>query len=117
MKKNNLIAVTLFFIIAVIYTLPVFHNIHYWGQMDWDQFTFLECGSERNPLNVSSISPVESLREWGKCSISASRFSVFIPVLYFGIDFWTCHWFEIGDCRASHIWFYGHVFACERDEA
>lgn len=40
MKKYNLVPLTIFFIVAVIYSFYILRNISYWGQMDWDQFTF-----------------------------------------------------------------------------
>jgi len=40
MKENKLIPIGLFIVIAVVYTLPILKNFTYWGQMDWDQFTF-----------------------------------------------------------------------------
>jgi len=40
MKNNCLIPIVLFSIVATVYALPIFTNITYWGQMDWDQFIF-----------------------------------------------------------------------------
>jgi len=41
MKENSkLIPLLIFALISLIYSLPILKNISYWGQMDWDQFTF-----------------------------------------------------------------------------
>ena len=40
MKIDSLIPIALFSIVAVFYALPILTNISYWGQMDWDQFTY-----------------------------------------------------------------------------
>lgn len=40
MKKQNLLSALVFLGIAAVYCFPVFINIHNWGQMEWDQFTF-----------------------------------------------------------------------------
>ena len=41
MKKNSkLIPLLIFALVSLIYSLPILKNISYWGQMDWDQFTF-----------------------------------------------------------------------------
>ncbi len=41
MKENSkLIPLLIFVLISLIYSLPILRNISYWGQMDWDQFTF-----------------------------------------------------------------------------
>jgi len=51
MKNNNLIPISVFVIVAVIYALPVFSNISYWGQMDWDQFTYWNAVPREVMLN------------------------------------------------------------------
>src|SRR3989339_44184 len=41
MKENSkLIPLLIFALISLIYSFPVHENISWWGQMDWDQFTF-----------------------------------------------------------------------------
>ncbi len=40
MKYHFLTPLIIFLCVAVIFSLPVFHNFHHWGQMEWDQFTF-----------------------------------------------------------------------------
>ena len=40
MKKINWTSIALFSGLALLYTLPIFKNLSYWGHLDWDQFTF-----------------------------------------------------------------------------
>ena len=40
MKKYNLVPLLIFFVVSLVYSFPVLENISWWGQMDWDQFTF-----------------------------------------------------------------------------
>src|SRR3990172_3500649 len=40
MKKSILKEIFLFSIISIIFCIPILRNFHYWGHMDWDQFTF-----------------------------------------------------------------------------
>jgi len=39
-KESKYFPSIIFFIITIIYCFPIFKNFSYWGQMDWDQFTF-----------------------------------------------------------------------------
>ena len=40
MKKSILIEIFLFSIISIVFCIPILRSFHYWGHMDWDQFTF-----------------------------------------------------------------------------
>jgi len=40
MKKHTFFLLIVFASISLIYCFPILDNIHYWGQKDWDQFTF-----------------------------------------------------------------------------
>lgn len=40
MKKEYIFSSLIFIGFAILYCRPIFINIDYWGQMDWDQFTF-----------------------------------------------------------------------------
>lgn len=38
--QETLKAALVFTVISFVFCLPIFNNFNYWGQMDWDQFTF-----------------------------------------------------------------------------
>jgi len=52
MKKKNLIPeLLLFSTVSLIYAYPILENISYWGQMDWDQFTYWNAVPREIMLN------------------------------------------------------------------
>ena len=50
MKKSHWPLLLIFSIVSLIYSFPIFENISYWGQMDWDQFTFWNAVSRETIL-------------------------------------------------------------------
>jgi hypothetical protein len=40
MNRDNIFSIFIFSVIAIVYALPVLKDFSFWGQMDWDQFTF-----------------------------------------------------------------------------
>jgi len=81
MKNNNLIPITLFSIIAVIYTFPIFENIFYWGQMDWDQFTFWNAVPREAILRYHQF-PLWNLYANGGNVLLAHPHSPFLSPMY-----------------------------------
>lgn len=48
-RRKNAIALAIFVTVSVIFCSPILRNIHYWGQHDWDQFSFWN-GVARNTI-------------------------------------------------------------------
>lgn len=43
MRRSNFFPFFIFLLVCLIYAGPLFKNINNWGQMDWDQWTFLNA--------------------------------------------------------------------------
>lgn len=40
MKRRLILPLCIFFVVTIVYAMPLLKDINNWGQMDWDQFTF-----------------------------------------------------------------------------
>lgn len=49
-SRDDLTAIVIFIVIAALFCLPLFANFAYWGQYDWDQFSFWNGAARKTIL-------------------------------------------------------------------
>jgi len=81
MKKQNLISIFVFIAVAFFYTLPLLKNFSYWGQMDWDQFTFWNAVPRETLLRYHQF-PLWNIYANGGNVLLAHPQSPFLSPLY-----------------------------------
>ncbi|MFA5144807.1 MAG: hypothetical protein WC723_02200 [Candidatus Omnitrophota bacterium] len=70
-----------FFIISLLVGLVILQNIHYWGQMDWDQFTFWNATPRESILKYHQFPLWNNYSNGGNISL-AHPHSLFLSPFY-----------------------------------
>jgi len=55
MRKNIIFPILIFCVVSFIFSSPILKNITFWGQMDWDQFTFWNAVPKQTLLEYNQF--------------------------------------------------------------
>lgn len=78
--------VLILLVVTVIYLLPIFMHIPFWGEMDWDQFTFWNAVPRLTILSYRQI-PLWNPYSNGGTVLLAHPFSAFLSPFYIFVLF------------------------------
>ncbi len=82
-NKKKYLPYIIFIIVTLLYCLPIFKNITYWGQMDWDQFTFWNAVPRESFLRYHQLPLWNHYSNGGNVMAALPHASFFSPLFVF----------------------------------